>query len=151
MSLSKVSSIYSMTEKKKVRNHLSAHTKKFKPRHATEQMLGRCKAKRQLQGYFRTFQTRVSSCCNVLWPSAHLQAEYKVAADTLLSNDILHGAKRGAQVGVEKLSGQQTHRGGHQVVWQGHVCDLEMTKRKHISVNMPIRKSLFYLNTLMTC
>lgn len=58
--------------------------------------------------------------------SAHLQTEDKVAADTLLSDDVLHGAKRGAQVGVEQLGGQQTHRGGHQVVWQGHVRDLKM-------------------------
>lgn len=65
---------------------------------------------------------------NVLSPLAHLQAEHKVAADALLCDDVLHGAKRGAQVGVEKLSGQQTHRGGHQVVWQGHVCDLKMEK-----------------------
>lgn len=59
-------------------------------------------------------------------PSAHLQAEHKVATDALLSDDILHGAEGGAQVGVEKLGGQQTHRGGHQVVWQGHICDLEL-------------------------
>lgn len=56
----------------------------------------------------------------------HLQAEHEVAADALLGDHVLHGAERGAQVGVEKLSGQQTHRGGHQVVWQGHICDLEM-------------------------
>lgn len=68
---------------------------------------------------------------NVSSPTAHLEAEYKVAADTLLSDDVLHGAKRGAQVGVEKLSGQETHRGGHQVVWQGHVCDLKT--EKHIT------------------
>lgn len=58
--------------------------------------------------------------------SAHLQAEYKVTADALLSNDVLHGAEGSAQVGVEKLGGQQAHRGGHQVVWQGHICDLEI-------------------------
>ena len=57
--------------------------------------------------------------------SAHLQAEDKVAADALLSDDVLHCPKRGAQVGVEKLCGQQTHGGGHQVVWQGHICDLK--------------------------
>lgn len=62
---------------------------------------------------------------HVLSPSAHLQGEHKVAADALLSDDVLHGAKRSAQIGVEKLSGQQTHRGGHQVVWQRHVCDLK--------------------------
>lgn len=55
----------------------------------------------------------------------YLQAEHKVTTDALLGDDVLHGAKCGAQVGVEELSGQQTHRGGHQVVWQGHVCDLE--------------------------
>lgn len=56
---------------------------------------------------------------------AHLQAEHKVAADALLSDDVLHGAQGGAQIGVEELCGQQTHRGGHQVVWQGHICDLK--------------------------
>lgn len=66
---------------------------------------------------------------NVLSPSAHLQGEHKVAADALLSDDVLHGAKRGAQIGVEKLSGQQTHRGGHQVVWQRHICDLKTEKQ----------------------
>lgn len=65
----------------------------------------------------------------VLSPSAHLQGEHKVAADALLSDDVLHGAKCGAQIGVEKLSGQQTHRGGHQVVWQRHVCDLKIEKQ----------------------
>lgn len=55
---------------------------------------------------------------------AHLQGEHKVAADVLLGDDVLHGAERGAQIGVEKLSGQQAHRGGHQVVRQRHVCDL---------------------------
>lgn len=62
----------------------------------------------------------------VLSPSTHLQTEHKVATDALLGDDVLHGAEGGAQVGVEKLGGQQTHRGGHQVVWQGHVSDLEM-------------------------
>lgn len=57
--------------------------------------------------------------------SADLQGEDEVAADALLGDDVLHGAKSGAQVGVEKLSGQQAHRGGHQVVRQRHVCDLE--------------------------
>lgn len=57
-------------------------------------------------------------------PSAHLEAEDKVATDALLGDDVLHGAEGGAQVGVEKLGWQQTHRGGHQVIWQGHVCDL---------------------------
>ena len=62
--------------------------------------------------------------------SAHLKGEHKVTADALLCDDVLHGAKRGAQIGVEKLSGQETHRGGHQVVWQRHVCDLNMEIRK---------------------
>lgn len=57
---------------------------------------------------------------------ADLQGEHKVAADVLLGDDVLHGAKSGAQIGVEKLSGQQAHRGGHQVVWQRHVCDLKI-------------------------
>lgn len=65
----------------------------------------------------------------MLSPSAHLQGEHKVAADALLSDDVLHGAKCGAQIGVEKLSGQQAHRGGHQVVWQRHVCDLKIEKQ----------------------
>lgn len=60
----------------------------------------------------------------VLAALAHLQGEHKVATDVLLGDDVLHGAERGAQIGVEKLSGQQAHRGGHQVVWQRHVCDL---------------------------
>lgn len=55
---------------------------------------------------------------------AHLQGEHEVAADVLLGDDVLHGPERGAQIGVEKLGGQQAHRGGHQVVWQRHVCDL---------------------------
>lgn len=80
--------------------------------------------KDQIQGLFQDIFT-----LNVLSPSAHLQAEHEVAADALLSDNVLHGAKCGAQVGVEKLSGQQTHRGGHQVVWQGHVCDLKMEKQ----------------------
>lgn len=66
----------------------------------------------------------VTFILNILSPPAHLQAEYEVAADALLSDDILHSTKCGAQVGVEKLCGQQAHRGGHQVVWQGHICDL---------------------------
>jgi len=69
--------------------------------------------------------------CNASPPTAHLQAEHKVAADALLGDDILHGAERGTQVGVEKLSGQQTHRGGHQVVRQGHVRDLKI--KKHLT------------------
>lgn len=77
--------------------------------------------KRKAKVCFRNFVYIVAS--------AHLQAENKVAADTLLSNDILHGAKRCAQVGVKKLCGQQTHGGGHQVVWQGHICDLEIEKK----------------------
>lgn len=59
-----------------------------------------------------------------IYPS-DLQAEHKVATDALLGDDVLHGAQGGAQVRVEELCGQQTHRGGHQVVWQGHICDLK--------------------------
>lgn len=66
----------------------------------------------------------------MLSPLAHLQAEYKVAADALLGNDVLHGAERRSQVGVEELRGQQTHGGGHQVVWQGHICDLKTEEKK---------------------
>lgn len=69
------------------------------------------------------------STVNMFSAATRLQGEHKVATDALLSNDVLHGAKRRAQIGVEKLSGQQTHRGGHQVVWQRHICDLK-TKEK---------------------
>lgn len=60
--------------------------------------------------------------------STDLQREHKVAADALLGDHVLHGPEGGAQVGVEQLSGQQAHRGGHQVVWQRHVCDLQAEK-----------------------
>lgn len=60
--------------------------------------------------------------------STDLQREHKVAADALLGDHVLHGPEGGAQVGVEQLSGQQAHRGGHQVVWQRHVCDLKAEK-----------------------
>lgn len=42
----------------------------------------------------------VTFVLNILSPSAHLQAENEVAADALLSDDILHSTKCGAQVGV---------------------------------------------------
>lgn len=61
--------------------------------------------------------------------SADLQGEHKVAAEALLGDHVLHGPQGGAQIGVEKLSGQQAHRGGHQVVWQRHVCDLKAEKQ----------------------
>lgn len=61
--------------------------------------------------------------------STDLQREHKVAADALLGDHVLHGPEGGAQVGVEQLSGQQAHRGGHQVVWQRHVCDLKAEKQ----------------------
>lgn len=68
---------------------------------------------------------RIITFC-VAAAATHLQAKHKVPADALLSNDILHGAKCGSQVGVKKLCGQKAHRRGHQVVWQGHICDLDM-------------------------
>lgn len=42
----------------------------------------------------------VTFVLNILSPPAHLQAENEVAADALLSDDILHSTKCGAQVGV---------------------------------------------------
>ena len=81
-----------------------------------------------------TSKNTALSARHVPSPPAHLQAKHKVAADALLSDDVLHGAKRSAQVGVKKLRGQQTHRGGHQVVWQGHICDLG-TKGETRSMN----------------
>lgn len=45
--------------------------------------------------------------CAGLYP--YLQTEHKVTADALLGYNVLYGAQRGAQVGVEELGGQQAH------------------------------------------
>lgn len=81
------------------------------------------------QGYRLKFPKEGVFAANASPASADLQGEHKVAADALLGDDILHGPKGGAQIGVEKLGGQQAHRGGHQVVWQRHVCDLKVEKQ----------------------